>query len=79
VPYEFSEAEPELEPHSDSLRGGGPPRKHTGIGVLDPAVPPRAPEPLPSTRTAFLVRVIAALLLAGLLGAAILIPLFSRR
>ncbi len=79
MPYEFSEDEPELEPQASSTRGGEPPRKRTGAGVLDPALPPRPPGAVPSIRTALFVRILAALLLAGLLDAAILIPLFSQR
>lgn len=33
--YEFSEHDPELEPQASSARLGGPPRKFTGIGILD--------------------------------------------
>jgi hypothetical protein len=61
------------------MRGGDPPRKHTGTDVLDPAVHPEPPSTVPSIPSALLVRVIAVLLLAGLVGAAVLIPLFWRR
>jgi hypothetical protein len=62
VPY-FSEYESELEPQASSARGG-PPRKFTGIGVLDPPKRPRGPNP--SAPTSLLWRIAAALLLAGL-------------
>jgi hypothetical protein len=79
MPYEFSEDEPELEPEASSRRGGDPPRKRTGTDVLDPDVPPEPPGTVPSIPSALLIRVIAVLLLVGLVGAAILIPLFWRR
>src|SRR5579862_6641904 len=41
--YEFIEREDELEAQASSSRGGLPPRKITGVGVLDPPVPPRKP------------------------------------
>jgi len=50
MPYEF--AENEFEPGADAsaARSGGPPRKLTGIGILDPPVPPkRSPGPIPAT------------------------------
>src|ERR1700730_19192058 len=66
VPYDFSEYEPDPEPQA-SGRFGGPPRESTGIGVLDPPVPPkRPPGPIPDARTSLVWRIAAALLLAGL-------------
>jgi len=35
MPYDFQEWEEELEPQTSSARIGGPPRKLTGIGVLE--------------------------------------------
>jgi hypothetical protein len=67
VPYEFTEYESEPELQASFARGGGPPRKHTGIGVLDPPVPPRRPPgPIPAAPTSLLWRIAGALLLAGL-------------
>src|SRR5437016_13413157 len=67
VPYDFAENEFELDPQAASARGGGPPRKRTGIGVLDPPFPPkRPPGPIPAAPTSLLWRIAAALLLAGL-------------
>jgi len=67
VPYDFAENEFELDPQAASARGGGPPRKRTGIGVLDPPFPPkRPPGPSPAAPTSLLWRIAAALLLAGL-------------
>jgi|HubBroStandDraft_6_1064221.scaffolds.fasta_scaffold04943_4 hypothetical protein len=40
MPYEFRQWEEELEPKPSSGRFGGPPRKFTGVGVLDPPGPP---------------------------------------
>jgi hypothetical protein len=73
VAYEFTENEHEFEPQASSARGGGPPRKLTGAGVLDPPFPPkRPPGPIGP------VRVLAGLLLAAL-AAAILFLLFAKR
>jgi len=78
VPYDFVENEYGLDPHASSARGGGPPRKLTGIGVLDPPFPPkRPPGPIPTVPSSLLFRVFAGLLLAGL-AAAILFLLFAR-
>jgi len=41
VPHEFAENEFALGLRASSARGGGPPRKLTGIGVLDPPVSPQ--------------------------------------
>jgi hypothetical protein len=78
VPYDFSENDFELEPKSSWAHGGGPPRKRSGIGVLDPPFPPkRPPGPIPRVPYSLLVRILAGLLLAGL-GAATLILLFGK-
>jgi hypothetical protein len=78
VPYEF-ENEEELEPQAASARGGGPPRKLIGAGVLDPPFPPkRPPGPIPAFPTSLRFRIFAALLLAAL-AAATLFLLFARR
>jgi hypothetical protein len=39
MPYEFNEWEHEPQTQTSSSRGGGPPRKTTGVGLLDPTVP----------------------------------------
>jgi len=78
VPYEFAENGDELEPQASSARGGGPPRKLTGTGVLDPPFPPkRPPGPIPAAPTSLLFRILAALLLV-VLGAGTLFLLFAR-
>jgi hypothetical protein len=78
VPYDFSENEFELEPQASSGHGGGPPRKRSGIGVLEPLFPPkRPPGPIPSVPSSLLVRILAGLLLAGL-AVATLMLLFGR-
>ncbi len=67
MPYDFAENEFALDPQAASARGGGPPRKRTGIGVPDPPFPPkRPPGPIPAAPTSLLWRIAAALLLAGL-------------
>jgi hypothetical protein len=77
VPYDFAEYEFELDPQASSARGGGPPRKRTGVGVVDPPIPPkRPPGPIPTVPSSLLFRAFAGLLLAGL-AAAILFLLFG--
>ena len=69
--YEFTENEHEFEPQASSARGGSPPRKVTGAGVLDPPFPPKRPSSL-------FFRILSGLLLAAL-AAAILFLLFAKR
>jgi len=67
MPHDFAEYEPELEPEASSSRGGVPPRKFTGMGVLDPPRPPKRPSgPIPSAPTSLHWRIAAALLLAAM-------------
>jgi hypothetical protein len=78
VPYDFAENEFELDAQTASARGGGPPRKLAGAGVLDPPFPPRRPPgPVPTVPSFLLFRIFAGLLLAGL-AAATLFLLFAR-
>ncbi len=78
MPYEFSENEFELEPASSSARSGGPPHKLTGIGILDPPLPPkRPPGSIPAALTPLLLRIVGGLILLGL-AAGILVLLFAR-
>ncbi|MGB6684432.1 MAG: hypothetical protein WBH24_12370, partial [Candidatus Acidiferrum sp.] len=78
MPYEFREWEEELEPQAASARLGGPPRKWTGIGVLDPPGPPkRPPGPLAALPSSFLIRFLAGMILVSLV-LLILLRLFSR-
>lgn len=79
MPYEFAENEFELEPEASSARSGGPPRKLTGVGVLDPPFPPkRPPGPIPTVPSSLLFRIVAGFVLAGL-AAALLLLLFALR
>jgi hypothetical protein len=66
MPYEFQEWKEELEPQASSARRGGPPRKSTGIGVLDPPGPPKRTAGPWAALPAFLKRLFAVLILAGL-------------
>jgi len=78
MPWEFAENEFELEPKSSSAHSGGPPPKLTGIGVVDPPLPPRRPPgPIPGAPTSLFLRVLGGLLLLGL-AAGILFLLFGR-
>jgi hypothetical protein len=77
--HEYHERELELEPQAASSRGGHPPRKTTGVGVLDPPVPPRKqPRPLGPIPASWLVRIFAVMLLIGLFVSAILLLLLRR-
>jgi hypothetical protein len=78
VPYDFAENAFELDPQAPSAHGGGPPRKQTGIGVLDPPVPPkRPPGSIPAIPSSLLFRIFAGLLLS-VFAAAPLFLLFAR-
>jgi hypothetical protein len=66
MPYEFTDREYEPEPQASSSRGGLPPRKITGVGVLDPPVPPRKqPGPLTPIPASRLKRIFAVVILVG--------------
>lgn len=73
MPYEFAENEFELEPEASSAHSGGPPSKLTGVGILDPPVPPKRFLP-----ASLFLRIIGGLLLVGL-TAGTLFLLFARR
>lgn len=65
--YEFTENSYELEPQPSSAHSGGPPRKSTGIGVLDLPVPPKWPVgPLRRVPASMWMRFLGILLLAGI-------------
>jgi hypothetical protein len=69
VSYDFAENEYELDPLASSARGGGPPRKSAGIDVIDPPFPPkRPPGPLPAIPFSSFIRILAGLILAGILA-----------
>jgi hypothetical protein len=67
MPYEFNEWEHEPETQTSPLRGGGPPRKMTGVGLLDPSVPPKRQGPLLPISAAMFMRIFAAIILVGML------------
>jgi hypothetical protein len=67
VPYDFAENEYELDPLATSARGGGPPRKSIGIGVVDPPFPPKKPPgPIPEVPSTPFFRILAGLILAAI-------------
>ncbi|HYL85282.1 MAG TPA: hypothetical protein VE263_13685 [Candidatus Angelobacter sp.] len=79
MPYEFAENEFELEPAASSARSGGPPRELTGVGVLDPPVPPkRPPGPIPAMPASLFFRILGGLILAAL-AAGIFLLLFGHQ
>jgi len=61
VPYDFVENEYALDLQASSARGGGPPRKLTGVGVLDPPFPSkRPPGPIPAVPSSLMFRIVLA-------------------
>ena len=79
MPYKFTEWEQEPEPQASSGRTGGPPRKSTAIGVLDPPVPPKKPVgPIPGIPSSLWVRIFGGILLAGLVAAILTMLLLHR-
>jgi hypothetical protein len=78
MPYEFTEWEPEPEPKPSSSRTGGPPRKITGIGILDPPSPPKRQGPILPLAGSFLARIFAAVILIGIVGGILLLLLQHR-
>jgi len=79
VPYDFAENEYELDPQASSARGGGPPRKLTGAGVLDSPFPPkRPPGRIPTVPSSMMFRILAGAVLAGL-ATALFFLLFAIR
>jgi hypothetical protein len=70
-PYEFTDREYEPEPQASSSRGGLPPRKITGVGVLDPPVPPKKrPGPLTPIPASWLKRAVAVIILIAIAATA---------
>ena len=66
MPYEFTDRQFEPGPQASSSRGGIPPRKITGVGVLDPPIPPkRQPGPLTPIPASLLKRIFAVIILVG--------------
>ena len=64
MPHEFAEYEDEPQTQSSSRRSGGPPRKHTGTGVLDPDDDISArPQPTRIGFTAFLIVGVLAIMI----------------
>jgi hypothetical protein len=79
MPYDFAENENELDPLAAAARGGGPPRKSTGIDVVDPPIPPkRPPGPIPAIPSSPLFRILAGLILLGI-AIAVFLLLFAKR
>ena len=75
MPYEFTEWEHEPEPQASSSHAGGPPRKITGVGIVDPPVPPKRQGPLFPIAESLFVRIFAAIILIGIVVATFLLLL----
>ncbi len=65
--YKFGEWDHEPDTQASSSRGGGPPRKTTAIGLLDPEVPSRRQGPLFPISAMVLMRICATVILVGML------------
>jgi len=78
MPYEFTEWEPEPEPQASSSRAGGPPRKTTAVGILDPPVPPKRQNPLLPIAGSLFIRVFAAIILIAMVVLTFLLLLPKR-
>ena len=65
--HPFAEYEDEPQTQSSSRRSGGPPRKHTGAGVLDPDDDTSAqPQPIRTGFTTFLIIAVLAIMILTL-------------
>jgi hypothetical protein len=65
--HEFIRREEEPEPQASGSRSGTPPRKRTGVSVLDPPFPPKKPLRLiPAIPQSALIRAFAVVILVGL-------------
>jgi hypothetical protein len=65
--HEFIPREVEPEPQTAGSRYGGPPRKQTGVDVLDPPFPPKKPlRPIPWIPRSAIARFLAVVILTGL-------------
>ena len=73
MPYEFTEWDQEPEPQASSSHVGGPPRKFTGVGTLDPPVTPKRQEPLFPIAGSIFVRIVALVILIGIVVATLLV------
>jgi hypothetical protein len=78
MPYEFTEWEQEPEPQVSASRAGGPPRKTTVVGILDPPVPPKRQNPLTPIAGSLFMRIFAAIILIGILVVTFLMLLPQR-
>jgi hypothetical protein len=79
VPHDFAENKYALDPLATSARGGGPPRKSSGIGVLDPPFPPKKPPgPIPEVPPSPFFRILAGLILAAI-AVTLFFLLFARQ
>ena len=78
MPYEFTEREPEPRPQASSSRAGGPPRKTTAVGILDPPVPPKRQNPLLPIAGSLFIRVFAAIILIAMVVLTVLLLLPQR-
>jgi hypothetical protein len=77
MPYEFTEHEYEPETQSSSSRGGYPPRKITGVGILEPSMPPRRQNPLFPISAPMFVRILAAIMLVAIVVGIVVLAVLS--
>ena len=77
MPHEFTEHEHELETQVSSSRGGHPPRKITGVGILDPSMPSRRQNPLLPMSAPVFVRILAAIILVTIVVGIVAVAFLS--
>jgi len=70
--YEFTPDEQEPEAEAAGSRYGGPPRRYTAAGVLDPPVPPKKPIPPTPAIPRHVIKWLAAMILLGLAFSALM-------
>jgi len=70
--HEFAPDEQGPEAQAAGSRYGGPPRKYTAVGVLDPPVPPKKPIPPTPAIPRPVIKWLAAMILLGLAFSAVM-------
>jgi len=79
MPHEFTEWEQAPEAQASSGRGAIPPRKFSGVEVLDAPVPPKKPVgPIPGVPASMLLRIVAGLVLLVVFSSILALLLLHR-
>jgi len=79
MPHEFTEWEQAPEAQASSGRSAIPPRKFSGVGVLDPPVPPKKPVgPISGVPASMLLRIVAGFVLLAVFSSILALLLLHR-